>query len=970
LKLLALIKQDADIIFMSDVRLNSNTQKSALNDIIKRFSFNGYNFYHNSPMSSRGVAIAIKTNADPGVSLVKQDRIGNILILKLSNNLVLAAVYGPNDNNLEFFADLTNYLNELGSPNIIAGGDWNATWDLSPPAHNIDTFMMVNIPSRERSERLRSIADRFSLTDPYRDIYPIKREYTYIPNAAANINRSRIDFFLISRELSPQILDAEIETGKLSTLFDHKAIVIKTGKQKVKIDPNKVCNSIINDPAVEIITELAVKEFYLNNADPNAVPRYTINTIRYEIGRILSKLKRATDIEYAALANNTISDPVRAEIANLTQEAGDIAETLPDQEYFESLPVIINPDTFFEGLVLSVKNEILSKQAAIYKTKNLRKKMLSKKITDLKKNFNANHAEIYRTERILDDLNNEELKKELDRYEKFERLNNEKITPYFMKLVRNDLKQDITLAEICDDAGNKFQTDPDRDSYINQFYGTLYKKAENVAIPDDCIENFLGADIHHPAVMGSILSENEKLTLDEDLTIQEFDTAVKQIKLGSSPGIDGLSNKFIKKYWSLFRVPLYRYTVFCLNTGNLTQSFRTAKVRLIPKKGDPKKIGNWRPISLLNCFYKLISRVLTNRIRIVSDKVTSVGQKGYSTVKNGQEVLLSLFDASFKLKKMRKTGCVVSLDIKKAFDSLSHDFVKRALKFFNFGDRIISWILTISTNRTASIILNNGNLGTPFNLERGNAQGDVISPFLFNICYQVLLLKLECDLQIKSIDLPEADIRDPVQFRSNLSGATLSVSHRAKKVFAFADDCNILCILEKNSIEQICKVLRDFESISGLACNVQKSNILIVGAPVADPNRINEISNLGLNIVPEITVLGFKLSNSDTVFDDNFAIILNKLNNQYRIWSRFNLSLPGRINVAKTMFYSQISYIGTVIPFTERQYIEMEDVIHRFAGGNLRIAKKRTFLPVENGGLGLFGLENFIMAQKTSWIRR
>jgi hypothetical protein len=62
--------------------------------------------------------------------------------------------------------------------------------------------------------------------------------------------------------------------------------------------------------------------------------------------------------------------------------------------------------------------------------------------------------------------------------------------------------------------------------------------------------------------------------------------------------------------------------------------------------------------------------------------------------------------------------------------------------------------------------------------------------------------------------------------------------------------------------------------------------------------------------------------------------------------------------------------VGTVIPFTERQYIEMEDIIHRFAGGNLRLAKKRTFLPVENGILGLFGLENFITAQKTSWIRR
>jgi hypothetical protein len=234
----------------------------------------------------------------------------------------------------------------------------------------------------------------------------------------------------------------------------------------------------------------------------------------------------------------------------------------------------------------------------------------------------------------------------------------------------------------------------------------------------------------------------------------------------------------------------------------------------------------------------------------------------------------------------------------------------------------------------------------------------------------VLLLKLECDLQIKSIDLPEADIQAPDHQLENLTGADLSVSYRAKKIFAFADDCNILCLFDKQGIEKICSILRDFEAISGLACNVQKSNIIIIGLPPTDPERTNEIANLGFNIVSEITVLGFKLNNSATVFEDNFSIILNKLNNQLRIWSRYNLSLPGRLNVAKTMFYSQISYIGTVIPFCERHYSQMEDIIHRFASGNLRLAKKRTFTPVPLGGLGLFGVENFISAQKTTWIRR
>jgi phage tail protein X len=151
--------------------------------------------------------------------------------------------------------------------------------------------------------------------------------------------------------------------------------------------------------------------------------------------------------------------------------------------------------------------------------------------------------------------------------------------------------------------------------------------------------------------------------------------AVKQIKLNSSPGIDGISNKFIKKFWHLFRSPLFNYTNYCLDRGQLTENFRVAKIKLIPKKGGLKKIGNWHPISLLNCFYKIISRVLTNRIRKVYDKITHIGQKGYSKTKCCQEAVFSLIEGIAGTNHFKKKGCIVSIDIKKAFDSLSHDFI-------------------------------------------------------------------------------------------------------------------------------------------------------------------------------------------------------------------------------------------------------------------------------------------------------
>ena len=96
-----------------------------------------------------------------------------------------------------------------------------------------------------------------------------------------------------------------------------------------------------------------------------------------------------------------------------------------------------------------------------------------------------------------------------------------------------------------------------------------------------------------------------------------------------------------------------------------------------------------------------------------------------------------------QLKKVR--GALLSLDISKAFDTLGHTFLNSVSVFFNFGERFVRWIRVLATNRTACIILGENRVSRNFILERGNAQGDTISPFLFILCYQILLIKLEYD---------------------------------------------------------------------------------------------------------------------------------------------------------------------------------------------------------------------------------
>ncbi len=84
---------------------------------------------------------------------------------------------------------------------IIIGGDWNTTVDSRPVNSNIDTINMADIPSKCRSKWLDNLCTRLGLSDPYRHFYPDRREFTYIPNAAANQNRSRLDFFLVTHDV-------------------------------------------------------------------------------------------------------------------------------------------------------------------------------------------------------------------------------------------------------------------------------------------------------------------------------------------------------------------------------------------------------------------------------------------------------------------------------------------------------------------------------------------------------------------------------------------------------------------------------------------------------------------------------------------------------------------------------------------------------------------------------------------------
>jgi hypothetical protein len=152
-----------------------------------------------------------------------------------------------------------------------------------------------------------------------------------------------------------------------------------------------------------------------------------------------------------------------------------------------------------------------------------------------------------------------------------------------------------------------------------------------------------------------------------------------------------------------------------------------------------------------------------------------------------------------------------------------------------------------------------------------------------------------------------------------------------------------------------------------LVYNVEKTALVPIGhnGPL-DP----EIAAIGFTLQTDVTILGLKIKGDSYDFSETFEGLCTKMRKIIHQWKRFNLSLPGRINIAKCFLYSQVNYLGCFLKIPNNYIQIMEEIILNFVTGNLKIAKKRIYLKPEEGGLGLFHLKEFLEAQHCQWVKR
>ena len=183
------------------------------------------------------------------------------------------------------------------------------------------------------------------------------------------------------------------------------------------------------------------------------------------------------------------------------------------------------------------------------------------------------------------------------------------------------------------------------------------------------------------------LSEDDKQKCEGLITQEEVIQAMKNMVNNKSPGSDGLSVEFYKTFWNIIGKDLIEVYNYSYSNGELAESQKLSLVSLIYKKGDKADLNNWRPISLLNVDYKILAKVIANRLRKVISKVCNSGQCGYIPGREIGDAIIFTRDVIEYAKIQNKPLIFVSLDQTKAFDKLNRNFLFKVLRKFNFGDQ-------------------------------------------------------------------------------------------------------------------------------------------------------------------------------------------------------------------------------------------------------------------------------------------
>eukprot|EP00253_Pinus_taeda_P033725 PITA_33725 len=316
--------------------------------------------------------------------------------------------------------------------------------------------------------------------------------------------------------------------------------------------------------------------------------------------------------------------------------------------------------------------------------------------------------------------------------------------------------------------------------------------------------------------------------------------------------------------------------------GVIYRPFNLTFIALIPKKDDPESFEDFRPISLCNCIYKIISKVIALRIAPILSRNISMEQFGFLDGRQIHEAIGVAQEVIHSVKMKKKKGVVLKIDLSKAYDRISWLYLRMLLTHVGFSYPFVSWIMGYITNVIFAVLVN-GVASSFFNSQRGLRQGCPLSPLLFLLVAEGLsrlIHKARREEKVKGIEV----------------AINLYITH-----LLFVDDILIFTNGNYNELKEFKCIFYLFLKATGMQINSGKSQVCFADFERRERNRMKNLFPFPIQSLDDpFKYLGFWLK--PIVYKkEDWNWLIAKIESRISHWSFRWLSRAGRLTLIKSV---------------------------------------------------------------------
>lgn len=314
--------------------------------------------------------------------------------------------------------------------------------------------------------------------------------------------------------------------------------------------------------------------------------------------------------------------------------------------------------------------------------------------------------------------------------------------------------------------------------------------------------------------------QNEELTAE--LSFKEFSQAVKSMHPDKASGPDGLNPAFFQHFWDLISMEVFKCFQQWLLECSFPSEVNDTTIVLIPKKDNVDDPRDLRPIALCNVLYKILAKVLENRLQKILPGIISEEQSAFVPGRNITDNVLVAFEIPHFMKRKssgQEGEVALKLDISKAYDRVSWSYLKNRMSGMGFSEKWIKWVMLCVSTVSYSISFQGSSIG-PIIPSRGLRQGDPLSPYLFLLCVEGLF-----------------ELLKSAAASGQIKGCRICTSAPSVTHLLFVDDSFLFFKANDTEARAVKSLLNSYETCSGQAVNYQKSAIFFSSNVIMDKQR-------------------------------------------------------------------------------------------------------------------------------------